>query len=39
MFVLSSSPNYLVEMLYARFAENQRALYKAIIEDIHAKGE
>lgn len=34
MFVLSSSPNYLVEIHDARFAENQRALFKAILEDI-----
>jgi len=37
MFVLSSSPNYLVEIHDARFAENQRALFKAILEDIDAK--
>lgn len=34
MFVLSSSPNYLVEIHDARFAENQRVLFKGIIEDI-----
>lgn len=37
MFVLSSLPNYLVEIHDARFAENQRALFKGIIEDINAK--
>ncbi len=34
MFVLSSSPHYLVEIHDARFAENQRALFKGILEDI-----
>lgn len=34
MFVLSSTPNYLIEIHDARFAENQRALFKAILEDI-----
>lgn len=34
MFVLSSSPNYLVEIHDARFADNQRALFQAIFEDI-----
>lgn len=37
MLVLSSSPNYLVEIHDARFAENERILYKAIIKDIKSK--
>ncbi len=37
MFVLSSSPNYLVEIHDARFAENQRSLFEAILEDVDAK--
>ena len=34
MFVLSSSPNYLVEIHDARFAENQRILFKSILKEI-----
>lgn len=34
MFVLSTSPNYLVEIFDQRFAENQRVLFRAIIKDI-----
>ena len=37
MFVLSSSPHYLVEIHDARFAQNQRALFKAILEDVDAQ--
>ncbi|PIR47476.1 hypothetical protein COV06_03405 [Candidatus Uhrbacteria bacterium CG10_big_fil_rev_8_21_14_0_10_50_16] len=37
MFVLSSSPQYLVEIKDARFAENQRALFKAILEELIVK--
>lgn len=39
MFVLSSSPNYLVEIHDARFAENQRALFEGILEHVDARGE
>jgi sugar-specific transcriptional regulator TrmB len=35
MFVLSSSPHYLVEIHDARFAENQRAIFNGILEDIN----
>jgi len=34
MFVLSSSPNYLVEIHDARFAQSQRALFTGILQDI-----
>lgn len=34
MFVLSTSPNYLVEIHDHRFAENQRVLFRGIIADI-----
>lgn len=34
MFVLSTSPNYLVEIHDQRFAENQRLLFRGIIADI-----
>lgn len=43
MFVLSTSPNYLVEIYDQRFAENQRILFKGILKDMEAfnatKGE
>lgn len=34
MFVLSTSPNYLVEIYDQRFAENQRMVFRGILEDI-----
>lgn len=37
MFVLSSTPQYLVEIHDATFAQNQRALFKGILEDIENK--
>lgn len=39
MFVLSTSPNYLVEIYDQRFAENQRMIFRGILENTEKSHE